>query len=166
MSTSHPGAVSWKPSGFHSLTPSLAIEGAVKAIDFYKAAFGAETVGEIVMDGTGGKVMHAEVKIGDSIFFVSDVFPQMGCPPSVAQFWIYHPQVDQLYKRAIAAGATSKMAPMDQFWGDRMGSVMDPYGQQWSLATHIKDMTKEEIKQAQQEFMKKRKEECPSNAQP
>lgn len=140
------------PEGYHTITAQLAIDGAGKAIDFYKKAFGAEEIDRAV-DPSGTKVWHAALRIGSSMLFVNDVFPEMGGKHSVSNLWLYVPDADAAYKRAVDAGATSTMEPADMFWGDRMGQVADPFGQKWTLATHVKDMTPDEIKAAERAFV-------------
>lgn len=136
------------PEGFHTITPQLTIDGAAKAIDFYKAAFGAEEVSR-APDPSGQKIWHSHLRIGDSAIFVNDVFPEMGAKQSEASLWLYVPDVDAWFKRAVDAGATPAMPPVDAFWGDRMAHVVDPFGQKWTIATHVKDMTPEEMQKAQ-----------------
>lgn len=140
------------PAGYHTLTAQLAIDGAQKAIDFYKAAFGAEVV-DTAKDPSGQKVWHAALRIGDSMLFVNDVFPEMGGSASHSNMWVYVPDTDASFKRAVDAGAKPTMEPADMFWGDRMGCVVDPFGQKWTLATHTKDLTPEEMKAAEKAFI-------------
>ncbi len=140
------------PEGLHTITPALAVEGAAEAIEFYKRAFGAEEVMR-APDPTGKKVWHANLRIGDSSFFVNDPMPDMGVGPSVASLWIYAPDVDAAYARATKAGAKSLMPPMDMFWGDRTATLADKWGIRWTLATHIKDLTPEQMKKAQDAFV-------------
>lgn len=140
------------PAGYHTITPHLAIDGADKAIEFYKAAFGAEVVDRAV-DPSGKKVWHASLRIGDSMLMLNDVFPEMGGSQSQSLMWLYVPDTDAWLKRAVDAGAKATMPPADMFWGDRMGQVVDPFGQKWTLATHVKDMTPEEMKVAEQAFV-------------
>ena len=140
------------PDGYHAITPQLAVEGAARAIDFYKAAFGAEELTR-APDPSGKKVWHASLRIGTSIFFVNDVFPEMGGTVSNTTLWIYAPDVDALFARAVAAGATATMPPADMFWGDRLAQVGDGFGQKWTLATHTKDLTPDEMKKAEAEFV-------------
>ncbi|HVY46050.1 MAG TPA: VOC family protein [Minicystis sp.] len=144
--------VSAIPKGYHTITPQLSIEGAQRAIDFYVKAFGAEAV-DVAKDPSGAKIWHAALRVGDSMLFVNDVFPEMGGSKSDASLWLYVPDVDAAYKRAVDAGATSKHAPSDMFWGDRMAHVADPFGQTWTLATRKKDLTPEEMKKAEAEFV-------------
>jgi len=137
------------PAGHHSVTPSLMIAGADQAIAFYKKAFGAEEVGR--MTGPGGHgILHAELKIGDSFLFLTDVFPGMGghepraLGGSPVSIHLYVDNVDAVFAKAVAAGAAAKMPPADMFWGDRFGMLTDPFGHEWSLATHIEDVSHEE----------------------
>lgn len=144
------------PEGYHTVTPSLMVAGAAKAIDFYKKAFGAEELSRF--PGPDGKLMHAEIRIGDSRIMLGDEMPDMGAkgPKSyggtATAFFIYGDNVDAAWKRAIDAGATEVMPLIDQFWGDRAGCLEDPFGHRWWLAQHVKDMTKEELEKAAQEF--------------
>jgi PhnB protein len=136
------------PEGYHSLTPHVTVNDGLAALDFYQRAFGAEIVRRLVMDG---KVMHAELRIGDSIFSVCDPFEEFGLAgpdpdrPLSSSMLIYTEDVDALYDRAIAAGASALSRPADQFHGDRAGSLKDPFGHRWALATHIEDMSDEEM---------------------
>ena len=145
------------PDGFHTITPALVIREAAKAIEFYKKAFGAEVI--MNLSGPNDSVMHAEIKIGDSIIMISGEWPghHVQSPTSVrgttGTLHIYVNDVDAAHKQAIGAGAKEIMPPMDMFWGDRYSSVTDPYGHAWSIATHIKDMTPEECQKACDEWM-------------
>ncbi len=146
------------PKGYHTITPNLVIRDAAKAIDFYKKAFGAEET--MRMPGPGGKVMHAELKIGDSIVMLGDEMPEMGAKGpkayggSPVSFYVYVAKVDAAWKRAVDAGAKVVMPLADMFWGDRTGRLEDPFGHFWSLAQHVKDLTPEEIKKGQEAFFK------------
>ncbi|MBI4349463.1 MAG: VOC family protein [Elusimicrobia bacterium] len=140
------------PDGYRAVTPGLAIDGAAQAIEFYKKAFGATDVHEC-MKGPDGKIMHAELKIGDSIIMVSEAFPQWGCEATRSRFYIYTDDCDALLARAAKAGAKPEQPATDQFWGDRMGSVRDAWGNVWSIATHKEDLTPEQIKQRGEEWM-------------
>ena len=115
------------PEGMHTITPQLAIDGCDKAIEWYKKAFGAELLSR-APDPSGQKVWHASLKIGNSIIFVNDVFPEMGGGASTASLWLYTENVDQAWKRATEAGGKVTMPIGDMFWGDRMGQVADPFG--------------------------------------
>jgi len=148
------------PPGFHSLTPQLTLDNAAKSIDWYKKALGAEEVSRFA--GPDGKIMHAELRIGDSKFMVNDVMmggkgPQ-GHNGSPASFWIYTQDCDALFNRAVGAGAQIMPGGMgnmqDQFWGDRSGTIVDPEGYRWTIATRKEDLTQEEMKKRGEEFMK------------
>jgi PhnB protein len=139
------------PDGVRTLTPQLAVDGCAEAIEFYKRAFGAEEIHR-APDPSGKKIWHAQLKIGDSMLFVNDTFPEMGGTASKASTWIYTDNVDVAFKRAVDAGATVKMPLADMFWGDRLGQLVDPFGNKWNLAQHIKDMTPDEMKKAGDEF--------------
>lgn len=134
-------AVKPVPDGFHTVTPYLIVPGIAKLIDFLKQAFGAEeTHRSMRPDGT---VMHAQVRIGDSFVMMGEPMGQWKAMP--AMLHLYVPDVDAWYQRAMRAGATSLREPSDQFYGDRAGGVADPCGNQWWLATHIEDVSPEEI---------------------
>jgi PhnB protein len=139
------------PDGYHTITPYITVRGAVQAIDFYKRAFGAQEI-ERMTDPAGKRVMHAEIKIGDSVVMIGDESPQQGCVSpqtlggSAASLFLYVPDVDAAFKRAVDAGAKADMAPTDMFWGDRFGKLTDPFGHQWAMATHKEDLSKEEIR--------------------
>jgi PhnB protein len=148
------------PEGYHTATPYLTIKNAGEAIDFYKRAFGAEEI--VRMPGPDGKgVMHAEIKIGNSMLMVSDEWPMGDCksPKSLGgttvNIFLYVQDVDSIFNKAVAAGAQATMPPTDMFWGDRYGKVVDPYGHSWGIATHKLDMTPQEIEKGQKEFMAK-----------
>jgi PhnB protein len=153
-----PGKANPIPEGFHTLTPHLTVRDAAGAIEFYKKALNAQAL--YVHHTPDGKVMHATLKIGDSMVMLNDEFPEWGgalAPRGETAGFaihIYVDDVDSLFAQALAAGATVKMPIMDQFWGDRYGAVVDPYGFKWSLATHIKDMSPEETEKAEAEMMK------------
>jgi len=142
-------AVSPIPEGYHTLQIYLAVEDASKAIDFYKEAFGAEET--IRMPGPDGSVAHAELQIGDSKLMLSDPFPQSNVrPPSerggpTASIFMYVDDVDATFEQAQRAGATVVSELEDMFWGDRFGTVADPFGQVWAMATHKEDLSEEEI---------------------
>lgn len=140
------------PEGMHTVTPSLVMDGAADAIAFYKKAFGAEEMSR-AMDPSGKKVWHGDIKIGDSRVFVNDSAPEMGAPAQPSRLFLYTENVDALFDRAVKAGATVKMPLADMFWGDRMGQVQDKWGNLWSLAQHIKDLTPKEMQKAQDEFV-------------
>lgn len=140
------------PEGFHTITPQLALENAAEAIEFIKKAFGAEERNR-ALDPSGKKVWHAELRIGSSVLFVNDVFPEMGGKPSPGSLWLYVENADQAFKRAVDAGCKPTAPLADMFWGDRFGAVADKWGNQWSIATHVKDMTPDEMKKAEQAFI-------------
>jgi PhnB protein len=148
------------PDGYHTLTPYLTCRDAASAIEFYKQAFGAVQKGD-VMKGPDGKVMHAELRIGDSLIMVADEFPQWGSlsPQSIGGsgmgLHIYVEDVDSAFDRAIGAGGVVEMPVMDMFWGDRYGKLVDPFGHKWSVATHKRDMSINEVEDAQREFMER-----------
>jgi uncharacterized glyoxalase superfamily protein PhnB len=146
------------PEGFHTLTPHLTVRDAKGAIDFYQKALGAEVLG--VHNGPDGKVMHAALRIGDSILMLNDEYPEFGShapKDGVVGFAIniYTDDVDKLWDRATKAGATVKMPLQDQFWGDRYGQVQDPYGFRWALGQHVRDVSPAEMEKASQEAMRK-----------
>ena len=142
-------AVNPIPEGYHSLQIYLAVEDAAKAIDFYKEAFGAEET--IRMPGPDGKVAHAELQIGDSKLMLSDPFPQSNARPpsgrggSTASVFMYVDDVDATFAQAQQAGATVVSELEDMFWGDRFGTVADPFGHMWAMATHKEDLSEEEM---------------------
>jgi len=140
------------PEGYHTVTPGLSIDGCAAAIDLYKKALGAEERHR--MPGPGGKIMHAEIKVGDSIIMLNDLMPEMGVGASKSSFYLYVNDCDASYKRAIDAGFKSIMPPSDQFWGDRYGGTEDPYGNKWGFSTHKEDVSPEEMPKRQAEWMK------------
>ena len=138
------------PTGFHSITPMLTIREVDKAIDFYKRALGAEERMRFI-SSDGKSVMHAELKIGDSIIMLGREQAEMGCcSPQMlggtpVSLYLYIEDVDEAFHRAASAGVTVTMPVADMFWGDRCGQFMDPFGHKWSLATHKEDLSQEEI---------------------
>jgi PhnB protein len=148
------------PQGFHTVTPQLTLDDAARAIDWYKQALGAEETGRAT--GPDGKIMHAELRIGDSRVMLHDAMMGAKGPKAMggssAALWVYVPDCDALFNRALSAGAQVVPGPMgqmqDQFWGDRCGTFTDPHGYRWTIATHKEDLTPEEIKVRQDEFMK------------
>jgi PhnB protein len=148
------------PPGFHTLTPHLTVRNAEQALEFYKKAFGAE-IGNVA-HMPDGKVMHASLKIGDSQLMLNDEMPEFGAlsPLSLngnspVTIHIYTENVDHAFNRAVSAGAKVSMPLMDQFWGDRYGVVTDPYGHKWSLASHVKDLSQEEMERGMKDAMAK-----------
>ena len=142
------------PDGYHSITPYLTVRDAARAIDFYRRAFGAKEL--MRMPGQGGMLMHAELKIGDSIVMLSDEIPGMStckAPTSLGgttvALFLYVSEVDATFKRAADAGCKVLMPLTDMFWGDRYGKLEDPFGNQWGLATHKEDVTPAEMSRRQ-----------------
>lgn len=144
--------VKYIPEGMHTVTPALNVKGCLEAIEFCKKAFGA-TVKEISMDPTGTKVWHSNLKIGDSIIMMYDEAPEMGELAHPSELMLYVENPDVLFKQAVDAGAKALMQPADMFWGDRMCKILDKWGNRWMIAKHIKDLTPEELKKAQDEFV-------------
>lgn len=150
------GKVKAIPDGFHTLTPHIAVSDGHKAIEFYKKAFNAE-LKKLHLGPDGKSIIHADLKIGDSILMLTDMAPvskteppRDGCAPCTLH--LYFEDVDTIYNQAVAAGATATMPLADQFWGDRYGQIVDPFGHNWSLAKHVADLTPEELQKAQKEF--------------
>ena len=137
------------PDGFHTATPELNVKGVAKLIDFMKQAFGAQEL--MRMPGPGGAIMHAEVKIGDSIIMMADAVRDAPMPGSI---FLYVKDVDATYKQALKAGATSVLEPTDMFWGDRFARVKDASGNAWGIATHKEDVPPEEMPKRAAAFMK------------
>ncbi|RYD29864.1 MAG: VOC family protein [Verrucomicrobiaceae bacterium] len=147
------------PAGYHSVNAYITVKGAAEALEFYKKAFNAEE--RYRLASPDGKIMHAEIAIGDSVVMLSDEAPDWGalspktiggCPFTLI---VYVPDVDAAHAQAVQAGATPTMPVSDQFWGDRMGGVLDPYGFKWSLATHIEDVSPKEIQKRFEAFASK-----------
>lgn len=142
-------AVSPIPAGYPTVIPYMCIKGAGEALEFYAKAFNA--VETVRMPGPGGMVMHAEMKIGESVIMLSEENCEQGQKSpvtlggSATHVFLYVPDVDASFAQAIAAGATAIMPPMNMFWGDRFGKLKDPYGHEWSMATHVEDVTPEEM---------------------
>jgi PhnB protein len=146
------GQVKPVPEGYHSITPYLMVKGGAQALDFYVKAFGAEVT--VRMDSPDGTLGHGEIRIGDSIFMLGDEVPgnpDVVCASpktlggSTVTLMVYLTDVDQAFQRAVAAGATIRRPLKDQFYGDRTGTLEDPFGHFWTLATHIEDVTPEEM---------------------
>jgi PhnB protein len=137
------------PEGYHTLTTYLTMDNAAEAIDYYKDVFGANE--RIRMEAPDGKIGHAELEIGDSLLMLSDAFPGATSRPptelggTTAGAFMYVEDVDAVVKRAVESGATITMEIADQFWGDRFGSITDPFGHSWSIATHVEDVPPEEM---------------------
>ncbi len=155
-------AVKPVPEGYHTVTPSLVVKDAKRALEYYKKAFGAETI--MSMPSPDGRIMHAEMRIGDSTVFVGDEFPEMAPKIRAPQttggtvtgsIFLYVPDVDAVVKRAVEAGAQVTMPVTDMFWGDRFGKVADPFGQHWGIATHKEDVPPQEMEKRSAEFSRK-----------
>jgi PhnB protein len=137
------------PEGYHTITPYLSVDDAAAAIEYYTKAFGAKE--RVRMDGPEAMIAHAELEIGNSLVMLSDPFPQASTKPpkelggTSASIFMYVEDVDAVVKRAVDAGATITMEVADQFWGDRFGSIQDPFGHSWSIATHVEDVPPEEM---------------------
>ncbi len=144
------------PDGFHTITASLTLDDAARTIEWYKKALGAEEVGRSA--GPDGKIMHAELKIGDSRFMMNDVMMGMKGPKayggSPASFWLYVTDADTLFKRAVDAGAEVRMPLENQFWGDRGGAVGDPEGYTWWIASRVEDFTPAEMQKRAVDYFK------------
>jgi len=146
------------PEGFHTITPHLVVRGANEAIEFYKKAFGAEEI--MRMPGPDGRtVMHAEIRIGNSVLMIVDEMPMMDrwvspdrLNGTTIALSIYTEDADALFQRAVDAGGTETMKPMDAFWGDRYSKVTDPFGHEWEICSHMEDLTPEQIGKRAQEF--------------
>ena len=153
-------AVNLVPEGYRTVTPYLVISGAAEAIEWYKKAFNAQEV--VRMPMPDGRIMHAEIKIGDSFIMMSDEFTEMDGNKSpknlggtACSLHLYVPDCDAVFNQAVGAGATAKMPPMDMFWGDRFSKLTDPFGHDWSVATHIEDVSAAEMQRRIQEWTAK-----------
>jgi PhnB protein len=137
------------PEGYHTVSTYLAVDDAARAIEYYAKAFGAKEL--VRMDAPEGKIGHAELEIGDSRIMLADPFPQASTRPpkelggTSASVFMYVEDVDAVVKQAVDAGATITMEVADQFWGDRFGTITDPFGHVWSIATHVEDVPPEEM---------------------
>ncbi len=147
------------PEGYHTVTPYLIVKGAARALEFYEKAFNAKEL--FRLDGPGGTVGHAEIQLGDSRIMLADEFPDMGARGpetlggSPVGLMIYVEDVDALFKQALAAGGKQERPVEDKFYGDRAGTLRDPFGHQWTLATHKEDVSDEEMKRRMEAEMKK-----------
>ena len=143
------------PEGYHSVTPYLIVDDAKGALEFYEEAFGAEEKFRLPM---GDRIGHAEIKIGDSFIMLADEFPDMGHLGPKARggttvsLMVYVPDVDSAFKKALAAGAKADRPVENQFWGDRMGTLSDPFGHKWSLATHVEEVSEQELETRMKAF--------------
>jgi len=138
------------PDGYHAITPYLSVKGAANAIDFYKRAFGAVEL--VRIPGPDGKIGHAEIRIGDSTIMLADEHPELNQPSpqslggTPVGLMVYVERVDEVFKRAVTAGAKELRPVKDQFYGDRSGTLQDPFGHTWTVATHIEDIPPEEMR--------------------
>ncbi len=156
------------PEGFHSVTPYLTVNDAARALDFYKRAFGAQEV--MRMDGPGGKIGHAEIKIGDSKLMIADEMPGMGArsPQSLggttSGVMLYVENADTVFNQAVSAGAQVEAPLADMFWGDRYGRLKDPFGHSWSIATHKEDVAPAEMQKRMQQEVTRRSQQQTKSA--
>ena len=147
------------PTGYHTVTPAIVVRGASTAIDFYKRAFGAEEINR--MAAPDGSIMHAEIKIGDSLIMLGEENEQWGTRSPLStngvhgSLHIYVEDADKSFDRALKAGAKVRYPLEDTFWGDRYGKVTDPYGHEWGIATRVKDLSPSEMEKAGKEWMEK-----------
>ena len=154
------------PDGFNTLSPHIVVQDALKALEFYKKAFGAQEV--MRMEAPGGKIGHAEIKIGDSVIMLADEFAGSGSrsPQSLggttAGIFLYVENVDQIFNQATAAGAQVESPLANMFWGDRYGKLKDPFGHSWSIATHVEDVAPAEMEKRMKEAMAKTPEHAKS----
>ena len=145
------------PQGYHSVTPSFTFKDSQKAIDFYKKAFGAKVL-DVFPNPTGSGIMHAAIQIGDSIVMMGDEMPGQSCKSaetlgsSPINFFLYVPNADAAFKQAVAAGGAVAMPMADMFWGDRAGTLKDPFGYSWMIATHTQDLTQEQMRKGAEAF--------------
>lgn len=145
------------PKGYHTVTPGITVKDAARALDFYREAFGAEELSRMPMPD--GSIMHAEIKIGDSVIMLADENPQWGnkSPKTLggtpSSLHVYVDDADKAFNRAVKAGCEVVMPIDNVFWGDRYGSVVDPFGHQWGIAHRVKEMSEEEMQKAAAEFM-------------
>ncbi|MGH9704694.1 MAG: VOC family protein [Candidatus Acidiferrales bacterium] len=151
-------AVKAIPEGYQTITPSITCRDAAKAIDFYKKAFGAQEI--MRMGSPDGKIMHAELQLGNSRFMLNDEMPGMAAAPNPTattscSLFVYVSDVDSVFKQAVSAGAKVEMPVQDMFWGDRYGKVTDPFGHHWGLATHVEDVAPDEMERRSKAFMAK-----------
>jgi PhnB protein len=142
------------PEGFNTITPTLIIDGAAQAIELYTKAFGAKELYRIPCPNSG-KVMHACVQLGSSKLFLSDVMPEMGSAATTSSFYIYMEDVDAVFRQATKVGLQEVAAVKDMFWGDRVGCVKDRFGNRWTIATHVRDVSKEEMEEAKKKMAAK-----------
>jgi PhnB protein len=148
----------FRPKGYHTVTHVLVVDNATKALEFYTQGLGAKV--RVQTPGPSESVLHAEIEIGDSVIFLSDEFPMsdLHAPKklggSTAGVWLYVPDADATFKKAVAAGAKVTQELQDMFWGDRSGSILDPFGHAWSIATHVEDVPPEEMEKRREAAMR------------
>ena len=147
------------PEGYHTITPYLMVRDADASIEFYKRAFGAELPSP-AMKGPDGKVAHAELKVGDSRLMIGAQMGKAPAPTDAMHLYLYVPDADAVYKRALAAGAKSTVEMTDQFYGDRSGCVKDPDGHQWWIATHKEDLSQAELEKRSADYFRKQKDKA------
>ena len=140
------------PEGFQTVTPSLIVKDAARAIDIYRKAFGAKEASRME-DPQSGKIVHACIDIGTSKVFLCDEIPGMCAAASGSSFYLYVPDVDAMFEQAKNAGLETKSPPADMFWGDRTGTLTDPFGVMWTVATHVRDVSPGEMEKGRKEFM-------------
>ncbi len=149
-----PGSVKPIPEGYHTVTPYLVVSNAAEALEFYAKAFGAKE--KVRMPGPDGRIMHAEFQIGDSMIMMGEENPQSKSPQTLGgspvSIFLYVEDVNSLFNQAVNAGARGEMPPQDMFWGDRFGTLTDPFGHHWALATHVEDVSLEEMQRRQEAF--------------
>jgi PhnB protein len=154
-------AVRAVPDGYSTVTPYLVIKGAAGALDWYRRAFGAQELARA--PGPDGRIMHAEMRVGETVVMMCDEFPEMSSnwrsPLTIGgttvALWVYVEDCDSLHQKAVDAGANNESAPADMFWGDRLGRLTDPFGHSWMIATHKEDVPPEEMDRRQKEYMTK-----------
>lgn len=144
------------PEGYQSITPSLTFKDTQKALDFYKKAFGATAI-DLFPNPNGKGLMHATIRIGNSILMMGDEMPGQNCSPetvggSPISLFLYVPNVDTVFQQAVAAGCKPTMPVTEMFWGDRAGNLQDPFGYAWMIATHVRDMTQDQIRKEGEAF--------------
>ena len=142
------------PQGFSTITPSLNLENAAEAIELYKKAFGAKEIA-VMKTTDSGKIMHAVLEIGNSKIFLADEFCKNGVKSSKSSFYLYVQDVDATFKQAKAAGLFEEMPVTDMFWGDRLGAVTDKFGNSWTIATHVREVSDAEMQEGAKKFMSK-----------
>jgi len=150
-----PNPVRAIPEGYHSISPSLTCKDAARAIEFYKSVFGATEI--MRMPDPQGLIMHAEIRVGDSVVFINDEIPGISCAPSGAALnpvylFLYTEDVDSVFNRAVAANCKVTMPLANMFWGDRYGKFNDPFGHSWGVATHVEDVSPAEMTRRQAEW--------------